>query len=61
MARTATGARGVLLQGYFSQQHPASTQDSAGLVAAQQVLLDDLSRQIATALAAHADWLHPVR
>ncbi|WP_159875614.1 MULTISPECIES: PqiC family protein [Aquitalea] len=55
------GPGGVLLQGYFSQQHQASAMDSAGLVAAQQVLLDDLSRQIATALAAHADWLHPVR
>lgn len=55
------GQGGVLLQGYFSQQQAVTASDSTALVAAQQQLLDALSRQIATALAAHADWLHPLR
>jgi hypothetical protein len=32
---------------------------NAALVAAQQQLLDALSRQIGTAMAAHPDYLHP--
>jgi hypothetical protein len=45
----------VLLQGYFSQQQ-LPLPGNAALVAAQQQLLDALSRQIGTAMAAHPDY-----
>ncbi|BBF86090.1 hypothetical protein DLM_2483 [Aquitalea magnusonii] len=53
------GTQEVLLRGYFSQQQAQTGQQSAQLVAAQQQLVNALSQQIATALAAHADWLYP--
>jgi len=53
------GQAAPLLQGYFDQQQAASSDDSTALVAAQQGLLDRLSKQIATDLAAHAEWLRP--
>lgn len=51
------GQAAPVLQGYFSQRQPVSGSEQAALVAAQQVLLDSVSRQIADALAAHPDWL----
>jgi len=44
-----------LIQGYFNQQQAVGTDDSAVLVAAQQSLLDKLSRQIAGDLRAYQD------
>lgn len=49
----------VLLQGYFNQQQAVTVPGNAALVAAQQQLLDALSQQIGTEMAAHPDCLHP--
>ena len=53
------GSHKVLLQGYFNQQQPVIVPGNAALVAAQQQLLDTLSRQIGNELATRPDYLHP--
>ncbi|PXX37916.1 PqiC family protein, partial [Aquitalea magnusonii] len=54
---TRPGSAEALLQGYYRQHQAASGSGQAGLVAAQQDLLDGLSREIAAALAAQPAWL----
>lgn len=53
------GQAAPVLQGYFSQRQAVASSEQAALVAAQQVLLDGMSSQIAEALVAHPDWLRP--
>ena len=54
---TRPGSDASLLQGYFSQHQAVASSEQTALVAAQQVLLDGVSSQIAEALAAHPAWL----